>query len=385
MKRKDEKTRKKKDLEILGKYPSLSIIGGDNVDAKIISSIKKTYRNIIFMIDSKKKNETELILCEFLKHIKKYNFHTQKNSRETVDKFWEIYKPKAGWILNEIYKNLKDKDNDKLGFFLAAVHSTITMLTNQMFKQCNLINIMPDTFMLCSLYKDNVMVRFKSMTSKATPSGRIYKHKKNMMVDGKEYELWFTKHAIERIMQRVANFDVMKIVAEFMHHAHFEFSGFGKFQHLLCAYLATPISGSVILEVDDDIPTMNGHEPKDVISKYLYFPFVIDENKIVCKSGLIPGFYGTPEFLLRQSIEKNNVTYKGSKVNLNEPLLTKNGLEIIPCKIVKDFYEKNCDGQMVNTNDFHFISYIFHRLDMPQYYMGEMKSFTPIISRNIKE
>lgn len=385
MARKEEKTRKKNESEVLGKYPGLSIVGEEHVDQQIISAIKKAYKNIILTVDSKRKSESELIVCDLLKHIKKHGFHSQQKSNNVVNKFWDIYKPGAGRFLNYVYESIKSKENDKLGFFISAVHSTTTILTNKIFKCCKLESILPDTFMLCSLYKDGLLLRFHQIPSKATPSGRVYKHEKSIVVDGKEYEIWFTKHALERVMQRVASFDVMKIMGEFMSHAHFEFSGFGKFQHLLCAYLATSISGSVAITDEDDIPTMSGQNPVDMISKYLYFPFVVEDNRIICKSGLIPGFYGTPEFLLRQAIEKNNVVFEGEMVDLDKPIKTNGGKMITPSKVVRDFYEKNCDGQMVNTNNFYFISYIFHKLGMVQYYMGEIESFFPIISRNIKE
>ena len=89
--------------------------------------------------------------------------------------------------------------------------------------------------------------------------------------------------------------------------------------------------------------------------------------------------------MLRQAIEKNNVVFEGEMVDLDKPIKTNGGKMITPSKVVRDFYEKNCDGQMVNTNNFYFISYIFHKLGMVQYYMGEIESFFPIISRNIKE
>ena len=51
---KEEKTRKKNESQVLGRYPGLSIVGEEHVDQQIISSIKKAYKSIILTVDSKK-------------------------------------------------------------------------------------------------------------------------------------------------------------------------------------------------------------------------------------------------------------------------------------------------------------------------------------------
>ncbi|WP_145944183.1 hypothetical protein [Fuerstiella marisgermanici] len=144
----------------------------------------------------------------------------------------------------------------------------------------------------------NVVLHFRALRRQPSPNGTIYfsKHCPTVNVDGKLAIVGFTRHAIERICERIvprwqsyagladafAFFEqCLKFERCDLHSGHLAFTFFGQF----------PIGEAIVDQIID-------RKNEDINNFYLrigYCPAVLEGGFIKAKTLLLPGYYGTPE------------------------------------------------------------------------------------------
>lgn len=359
--------------DYLSQFPPIYFIDNDLAPDQLQKDIKKAYKKTLLDIQSKKKNIDETIFFEFAKKLKKLNIDTilGQNMKEFIE-----------WVNNNdlfinninVPSTVKPQDYNAAMFFCANLRVR-SFIKNEILNKIEINKYLPDNFVSFGLYKNGFYFRFHKIKKLKTDGGTIYQHKKNIIVDGQTFELWFSKHAIDRVIERIGDELESPIImlGEFMSHAPFMFNGFSGNQHLLCCYMLSPIEKNhAIFNVFENFETvtMKDHKKSDILMKYLYFPFVVKDNKIICKSALLPGFQGTPEFSLKQQLIKSGYD------NDDNP----NVIDFKNC--LKEFYRRDNEKQSVITADFMFIALMFHQSGLHQFFDGEYKSYPSIIISN---
>jgi len=386
------KTRDKKvkieklEKDYLSKFPSIYFVDKDLAPQSFEKEIKKAYRKLLFGFQTNKKNLKEMFFIEFMKKIKKLNIDTVlgDNMKEIID-----------WVSgNEMFlkafdiQHAPEMKNRKLALFLHAAGKLRSFFIKMICDQINLSKYLPDYFASFGLYRNGFFIRFHQVQKEKTEGGTIYRHHKNLTVDGESYELWFSKHAIDRVLERVGEEieSPIIILGEFISHAPFSFNGFGTMQHLLCCYMPSPFrkNSEVYEAAGINLSVLDGHTKSENLMKYLYFPFVVKGNKIICKSALLPGFYGTPEYQMKEELlrglpesERSMDIYSDE---LEDALKACMNSEDALRLCLKKFYDRNNENQNVISSEFCYISLMFHKHGMPQYFWGDFDGYQPIIT-----
>jgi hypothetical protein len=383
-KRKERIKQEKNKKEIIDKFPDIIFFCQENAPCDLFLNFKKIYKNLIAELNFKKeKTNNEQCVFEFLKAIRKHNLNF------SIDSYF------AKKIMNSVlfqsnYKHFKEKFNYPVKHFLIAMSQLVlSCLTSLLIKKTSFEKYFPDYFFTVGYFSNQIYIKFHKVKTQKTSNGTIYEHFKKINVEEKQYEIHFSKHAIERITERIFSaskvntsefsfFDttheniVMDTFAEFIAHANFEFCGFSKNQHLLCCYMPLTYEVSKKIETDNkilnksDFPLLKNQKYQRILMKYFYFPFIVEGNKIICKSALLAGFSGTPEFTLRNLILNNGFDFD---VNCK-----KEEIDYF-LEILKNFYSKQKNNSFVFTDDFYIICMFFHMLGKYQFFKGEWISF----------
>lgn len=382
--RREKSVRQEKiENDILRRYPKLDLINTECAPERFVQEVKKAYRKTILEIGSGKATGRAEILRELMKSVVKFGSNTVSGMG---------MKPLMEWcsesgVLKSSTHVSKDAEsfsseggNKKLRKFLITLTHARNELLSLLSERVEFDKWMPDNFISCGMFRDGWYVKFHRSERVSTDGGKIYRHDKSIEVDGQRYELWLSKHAMERVVGRVCKDpDVgIAVLGEFMSHAIFQFAGFGKFQHLLVCYMPTPYrSMSDIYTKDDlDIPVVPGHRGEEPVMRYLYFPFSVDGNRIILKSALLPGFHGTPEFAAKEDIVTSRA--RGTVPGLSE----KDWAEVRRRTV--EFYDRDNDTQMVMSNYYMTIAIVFNLLGHPQFYLGDFELF-PVAATSPQE
>lgn len=381
VKRKEKLKKEKIQKEILDKFPKLVIFKEEDAPENIISAFKKQYNNMLLALNSKKnRTRDETIVFEFLKAIKKFNLNIDSADSFFVKRIMEMPFFKNVFIIfNQNYGHSSEK------FIIAMLQLVVSCMTSYLFAQTNFNTFLPNNFFTVGYLNSEIYIRFFKISFERTQHGTIFKHFKKTNVDGQEYEIYFSKHSLERIFQRIISSTkyttkkdsflnytgkniAMDAFAEFFVKAKFEFCGFTKNQHLLCCYMPLTYEAEKMIKSPNfkkfkfDLPNLKNEKYEVILMRYFYFPFFVEGNKIVCKSSLLAGFSGTPEFYLRNSILDKRTSIEG--------LINPNDEELF-LDIIKDFYSKQKNNSFVFTEEFNNILILFHHFDHPQFFKGE--------------
>ena len=358
----------KLEKDYLSQFPPIYFIDKDLAPEKFEKDIKKAYKNYLLELQSKKKTTVEKIFFEFTKKMKKIN-------ADTV--FGDNMSDFINWVnSNEFFEKVTENKelpilkNIKLSKFLYIAMKCRSLFIQEITKRININKYLPDYYASFGIYKNGFYVRFHQIQKEKTDGGTLYKHKRNLFVDGQEYELWFSKHAIDRVLQRVGDDyeSPLIILGEFISHAPFMFNGFGSMQHLLCCYMLSPLrKDNQIFEFCPEVKVdvLKNHKDEERLMKYLYFPFVVKDNRIICKSALLPGFQGTPEYQFKEQM-------------LKDPL-KENEFDVLKIAL-KEFYSRSNENQNVISSDFVFIAIMFHKYGFPQFFDGSIDYYQPVIT-----
>lgn len=373
--KRDKNVRKVKlENDILRRYPGLTLVDSDVAPEKFVSEVKKAYRQTILQMASTKVAGRSEILRELMKTMVKIGSNTVTGigMKSLIDWCCD-----SGIIKSDAHVRM-DADafqaeggNRKLKSFLITLVHARNELLSLLAERLDFKKWMPEHYISCGLYRDGWYVRFHSPVRASTGGGKIYRHDKTIEVDGKRYQLWLSRHAMDRVVGRVCGDpDVsVSVLGEFMSHAIFQFAGFGKFQHLLVCYMPTPYRGVCEIYNDEQsnitvIPGQKGDEP---VMRYLYFPFVVDGDRIILKSALLPGFYGTPEFSAKEDIVSGRARSMLPKLSEEDWHRAR--------QRTLEFYDRDNESQMVMTGNYMTVAIVFSLLGHPQFYRGEFDMF----------
>lgn len=372
--KRDKNIRKEKlENDILRRYPGLTLVGSECAPNKFVSEVKKAYRQTILEMASTKVAGRAEILRELMKTMVKLGSNTVTGigMKSLIDWCCD-----SGIIKSDAHVN-RDADafqaeggNRKLKKFLITLIHARNELLSLLSERVDFKNWMPENYISCGLYRDGWYVKFHSPVRASTGGGKIYRHDKTIMVEGKRYEIWLSRHAMDRVVGRVCGDpDVsVSVLGEFMSHGIFQFAGFGKFQHLLVCYMPTPYRG--VQEIYDGqpcVPVIPGHKGDEPVMRYLYFPFAVEGDRIVLKSALLPGFYGTPEFSAKEDIVSG-------RARAMIPKLSDDDWERARRRTT-EFYDRDNDSQMVMTGNYMTVAIVFNLLGHNQFYRGEFEMF----------
>lgn len=391
-KRKERLKKEKAYDDLISKYPNVEIFSGEDSPNNIHLQIKKTYRQFLIEIDSKKdKTLSEKLFCEFCKFLKRHDIVPFQISSDDLNRFIE-----TPFFLN-CFKNNYRKTNSKKDLFFLASQIASNLLKNKLWDKLNLNDYFPKYFYNIGFIQKNFFIKFFKCDTFKSEFGTTYKHFKDIEVDGKKYEIHFSKHSINRICERlfkreIENFKdhevsnheaLLQAFSEFITHAHFEFCGFSsRNQHLLCCYLPLNFYCQRLFKIKkfntDKLETLKNHKTRShVLMRHFYFPFVVMDNKLICKSTLLAGFVGTPEHETRNKIINNNFKEKDFKEIFGEDYENvKNFIE--------DFYKKESNNSCLFSDSFIKILLIYHFVGKEQFYKGDWNSF-PYLAEISKE
>ena len=373
--RRDKERRKDRlEKDTIRRYPSLQLVGTEGVPEKYLTEVKRAYRKVILNLANNKSNGRSEVLREFMKMIVKQRANSvsgmgMRNLMEWCSKA-DVSKCSKS-VAEDMESFCQEGGSKKTRKFLMMLTHVRNELLSHMSEHVDFVKWMPDYCLSCGMLRDGWYIRFHAAEVQSTSGGKIYKHSRSVEVEGKTYEIWLSKHALDRIIGRVCKDPDVSVcvLAEFMRHGIFQFSGFGKFQHLLVCLMPTPYRRSAALS--EEATAIDGHRGDEPVMRYLYFPFAVDGDKIILKSALLPGFYGTPEYAVKEDIASGRC--RESAGGLSEQQWE----EI--SKRAKQFYDRSNDEQMVMSDNFMTMSIIFHMLGHKQFYMADFELFPLIV------
>ncbi len=172
----------------------------------------------------------------------------------------------------------------------------------------------------------DIVLHFRGLHKKRSPNGTIYfsKHRPTIRIDGQEVIVGFSRHAIERICERIvprwrtyagladafAFFEqCLKFEAVNLYRGHLAFTFFGQYP-----------KGEAIV---DQIMDQNCEDLKNLYLRIGYCPAVIEDGFVRAKTLLLPGFDGTPERTAihsagLQSPERKRLLDAAGRLDINE-------------------------------------------------------------------
>ena len=393
VKRKEKLKKEKIKKEILDKFPKLVIFKEEDAPENMVSAFKKQYNTMLFTLNSKKnKTKEETIAYEFLKAIKKFSLDLDTNTFFTKKIMEMPFFKNIFIIFNQTYGHSSSR------FMVATLQIVASCITSYLFTKTNFDKFLPNNFFTIGYLNNEVYLRFFKISFKKTENGTIFKHFKKINVEGQDYEIYFSKHSLDRIFQRIVSTTrypdkqksfldcahkniTMDAFAEFIINAKFEFCGFTKNQHLLCCYMPLTYDAEKKIKSNNfkkfkfELPNLKNEKYEAILMRYFYFPFFVQDKKIVCKSSLLAGYSGTPEFYLRNSILAKRISIQG--------LISPNEEELF-IEIMGNFYSKQKNNSFVFTEEFNNILIVYHHFDCPQFFRGEWESL-PRLAKLSKE
>lgn len=379
MSREKDKKKEMLEKEFFNKFCALEIINGEEAPAGMVSTFKKLYKKMLVELSNNKSNENDIIVYEYLKSLRNIFFDFDVKNHQAMKLF---EKP----IMQMVYSNLKEEMKlDKIKFLRATLQLVSACISDYLIKQSNFKNYFPEKLFVLGFLNNKVYIKFISIKMEKTEHGRIYKHNKTLELNGKKYSLYFTKHALERIAERILkdkeevnrSFLGNKVIdniandilCEFIVHGNFNFE---KDNNLLCSYMPltydfdSKVVKNKMFMSNFDLKLLDGQKYVRILMKYFYFPFNIVDDKIICKSALIAGYDGTPEFKLKKEIINDKVNF--SKICKEDSWKTFR-------EIIKNFYDKYDNNSCVFNDQFPLILMVYHILGEEQFFKGEWKDF----------
>jgi hypothetical protein len=381
------KRKLKKDLlekDFFNKFCSLELFSEDKAPPNIAVAFKKAYKKMLVELSDKKdKTSNEKTILEFLKMIRLSNF----DPKFSPDSYTTIKILEKQFIQKLLIEFKTDYKFDTRKFLFTMLQLTTSCITSYLLKNSNFKNFFPYYFFTLGFLNNQVYIKFLKIESLKTDNGTLFKHLKGMNVEGEKYEIYFTKHSLDRISERIlseeekksfnlsflnAEVDHIKMdaLSEFFSHTHFNFCGFSGNQHLLCCYMPLTydtddkIKSSILKSIE--FPLLKNQRYDKILMRYFYFPFEVVGKKIICKSSLLAGFQGTPEFSLKNKILSDRIEFK----DICSDDSWKNFKDIL-----RSFYDKYENNSYLFNNDFSTIVIMYHLLGKEQFFKGEWIQF----------
>ena len=316
-KQREERIRKQKHFDsIRSLYPQFCFLNEKVCDKEYVDLVKAAVKNIDFqrfVFDS----EYNDLYHEFLKNIVKFGFKVAFFMAADIVEFAQKIarmNPKSGALylcgdtpdvdsFNKKAKLFASQHEDMLIqigdniLFSKDVHGVFKYWPTQGFRICFVNDRICFVFQRIHTVKHNNNLLYEYMIPKT-----VKWHKK-------EYNLFFTNHAIERMIKRFSNrgsssYCSYILLYEFFNNMKYKFDyraggrQFIQFYFPVFNLLADTVSD--ILLKNKYIPSIQGHvlseeEKKDVYIKCFSSPAVFEDDNLMAITALLPGYHPTPE------------------------------------------------------------------------------------------
>ena len=380
MSRERDKKKEMLEKEFFNKFCALEILNAEEAPIGMANTFKKLYKKMLVELSHKRIHENDSLVYECLKSLRSIYFDFDNKNHHAMKLF---EKP----VMQKIYAGIKDKlEFNKIKFLKATLQLVVACISDYLIKNSNFNNYFPEKLFALGFLNNKVYVKFITIKMEKTEHGRIYKHNKTIELNGKKYDLYFTKHALERIAERILKdrpetisrmflgnkltYDIANdILSKFITHSNFSFT---ENNNLLCNYMPLTydfdrkVIKNKMFMSSFDLKLLEGQKYVTILMKYFYFPFNIVGDKIICKSALIAGYDGTPEFKLKREIVSDKINH--------EKICSKDAWESFK-DIIKNFYDKYDNNSCVFDDNFPLIVMIYHILGSEQFFKGEWREF----------
>ena len=352
-------------------FPSFSFYNEHLVDKDLVNIVKKACDSINYNVFFNGRGNFTVFAIDFLKAMKKFGFnhaYTETVEQNSVDENGDIVRNKTGWVARKINK------------YLATILNCVGLLVVDSQSE-KIFDYWPEQGFRLIFTKETIGVVFQRLTKSIHDGKTTYSYSVPMTVDtsSKKLKVRFTKHAIDRIIDRFSagddeNRSYIRYVSiyEFLLYSKCKLnkglrydSTLKQFEPYLQFYFPTELDVFFMYnELDDDpyhLNSLNGdsnayfdrttksvRKPFNVYLNCLGSPCVIgDDNSVTCITCLIPGQYPSPE----------------------TKLLTRKNVKNIP---VQDKIRHNFFGKVViRTDDFLDAIQFFNDNGMPQVFLGD--------------
>jgi hypothetical protein len=394
--RKDKLKKEALEREFYNQFPTIEIINEANApNAEMPIKFIKAFKKMLMQIrDKKNKTLNEKLVYELLKLSKKFDFDKFFRYKELIEKLFNtpVFKEHFDYYKNALC------DFGKKDYINALFQIVINRIEGYLLTNTNFKNYLPFNFFSVGfLSRFRIYIKFHKIESVKSVNGTLFKHDKKIHVEGQDYNIYFTRHSIDRILERIFNHSSddtssnflnndcsnvpMKTLSEFITNAKFDFNGFSKNQHLLCCYM--PMSINLASKIKDtgfennyEIPFLDENDKSQkLLLKYFYFPFIIDGNMIICKSSLLAGFHGTPEYYLKVKILNNKADYGQFEDPKKQDLVI---------KTINEFYKKEEKNAVLFKEEYELLTMIFHMMGETQFVKAEWNG-VPLVAETIRD
>lgn len=352
-------------------FPGFSFYNEHLVDKELVNIVKKACESINYNIFFNGRGNFTFFAIDFLKAMKKLGFnmaYRETVEQNSMDDNGEVVRNKTGWVARKINK------------YLATILNCVGLLIVDSDSE-KLFDYWPEQGFRLIFTKETIGVVFQRLTKSIHEGKTTFSHSVPMIVEesNKKLKVRFTKHAIDRIIDRFTagdneNRTYIRYVSiyEFLLYSKCKLTqglkfdaSLKKFEPYLQFYFPTELDVFFMYNELDENPyalqALNGskdiyfdketHSVKKPFNVYLNClgsPSVFtDDNSITCITCLIPGQYPSPE----------------------SKLLTKKNVKNIP---IQDKIRHNFFGKVeIRTDDFIDAINFFRDNGMPQVFLGD--------------
>jgi hypothetical protein len=168
------------------------------------------------------------------------------------------------------------------------------------------------------------MVQIKTINDKQQQVLYSFNRSASVNISNKSYEVWFTSHSISRLVERYSS--DKKLTYEKYNYLYFALnhmvvkSSMNKSgTHIVDVFLPCTIGvlssmsneySAKEKELADSFIEEFFEEGKTTYQKFFSFPVICDGNRLILKTSLVPGFFGTPENELVKRLPLDSEAYK---------------------------------------------------------------------------
>ena len=205
---------------------------------------------------------------------------------------------------------------------------------------------------------NNFAILFDALLSRSSPGGRIY-YTKNMpkvIIDNKEFKVGFSRHAVERILDRA-------MVSMDYFHAHDAYcclsedtyfeacflpekDGIAQQAVSLFDYCAPGFLSGVVVE---KVLNIKDFKEEEYVHRFGYCPVSRFQNFVKAITLLSPGMVGTPEYELLKNADLSREEHEALEISIENSLRYRDLAESNDFKAIKWFHD-NGISQILPSN-----------------------------------
>lgn len=187
----------------------MELFSEDKSPPNIAIAFKKSYKKMLVELSDKKdKTSNEKVVIEFLKIIRLNNF----DSNFSPNSYTTIKILNNQFIQKLLIEFKDDYDFNTRKFLFTMLQLTTSCITSYLLKNSNFKNFFPYYFFTLGFLNNQVYIKFLKIESLKTENGTLFKHLKDMNTEGEKYEIYFTKHSLDRISERILSEEEKRVL-----------------------------------------------------------------------------------------------------------------------------------------------------------------------------